>query len=251
MPRSRRHPFLRRVVPVVLALAVAGLVLATPAGAAQTDPWKTFPATTANAPGANPYLMMVGDSLTIDGSYSVQAPANYFRGETGRSSFVSSAAGASWVTYGWPGQQAQGGSLIWDYAALLKPRITIGALATNDARIMTQHPTKYSQQQQYDTMANAVAQTRKHSSCVMLVNVRARSVTGMSAANATKVNNNMAWLAATYAGGRVFVADWNAYSSSQPSWFKANDVHLTLAGTLKYYEFISDQAEALIAQRGC
>jgi hypothetical protein len=250
MPRSRPGPVLRRTVPIVVVLAVAGLVLASPAGAAQTDPWKTFPGTGANAPGPNPYVVMVGDSLTVDANYSVQGAANYFRAETGRASYVSGTPGASWVTYGWPGQQ-NNNPLVYDLADFLNARITIGALATNDARLMTQHPGSYSQQQQYNMMQSAVAKTRLHSSCVMLVNVRARSVSGMSAANASKVNDNMAWLAATHPGGRVFVADWNAYSSSQPGWFKTNDVHLTATGTLKYFEFISNQAEALIAQRGC
>lgn len=194
--------------------------------------------------------MLVGDSLTVDANYSVQGVANYFRSETGRASYVSAVPGGQWVTYGWPGQQ-NGNSLVWDYADFLNARLTIGALATNDARIMTQSPSSYTQQQQYDVMANAVGTTRQHSSCVMLVNVRARSVTGMSAANATKVNNNMTWLSATYAGGRVYVADWNSYSTGHNDWFITNDVHMTPTGQLKYFEFISDQAEALIANHNC
>lgn len=224
------------------------LLSTTPAGA-QTAPWQTFPAEFGSAAGSEPGVVIVGDSL-IAGIGSQQL-ANHMRTVTGRGQIVSAAGGAQWVTYGWPGQQA-GNSLIWDYAKFVQARLTIAALATNDARIITQHPAAYDQIKQYNIMAHAVAETRKHSSCVILVNLRVRTVSGMSSAAATTVNNNMLWLASGgYAGGRVFVADWNAHSANHPEWFLPNDVHMTPAGKLHYAAFISSQAQLRIASDGC
>ncbi len=37
------------------------------------------------------------------------------------------------MNYGWAGQEG-GNSLLWDLAAFLQSRLTVAALATNDAR---------------------------------------------------------------------------------------------------------------------
>ncbi len=247
---TRRGRFCRRLA-VVAAAAVLATLAPSPAGA-QTFPYQTWPwSSTGFTPGTSPGILLVGDSL-IDyvGSGGSQPVSDHIKTVTGRSTFVNATPGASWMNYGWPGEQANGAALMQDFADLLNPRLSIGALATNDAILLTNHPTIYTPQIQYNIMANTVNVTRQHSYCVMLVNVRRRNVTGtMTAAAALQVNNNMNQLAA--ASSRVFVANWDAFAAGQSGIFLPNNVHMTEAGELVYAAFISGQAQNLINNHNC
>lgn len=240
----------RALVAIALAVVV-GVGASAPAGSAQTPPWETMGAGGATSTGgAANGVVLVGDSL-IAWPSGPGTVANAIRTASGYATYANAAPGAQWVTYGWPGQQ-NGNALIWDYAAFFNARLTIGALATNDARIMTSHPGSYSQGQQYAIMSNAVDLTRDRSECVMLVNVRRRNgVPAMSYANAQKVNDNMAWLAASFPGGGVHLANWDAHAAGHDTdWFNPGDVHLSAAGTSAYNAFIASEADRLIDQ-GC
>ncbi len=244
---SRRGRFFRRLAMVAAATVIATLT-PSPAGA-QTAPFETWPwASTGFSNGGSPGIVLVGDSL-IDYA-GTQGVATHIRTVTGRATYINATSGASWVNYGWPGQQANGGYLMPDLADLFNPRLTIGALATNDAILLTNHSDVYNQQAQYNIMANTVQTTRQHSHCVMLVNVRRRNVTGtMTAAAALQVNNNMFLLAAL--STRVYVADWDTFAAGQSGIFLPNNVHMTEAGELIYAAFISGQAQNLINNHGC
>lgn len=250
----RQQQRARRRVARSLAIGVAvviGLATGTPAGAAQTSPWQTYPATGAvSSGGAANGVVLVGDSLIVfpTGPGTI---ANKIRTVTGYATYANAAAGAQWVTYGWPGEQ-NGNALMWDYADLFDVRLTIAALATNDALIISHHPTSYSQGIQYSIMENAVTLTRQHSDCVLLVNMRKRTgVPGLTYTSTQQVNDNMAWLAASFPGGGVHLADWHTHSLSHGDWFISGDVHLTPAGTTAYNAFIAAEADRLIDQEGC
>jgi hypothetical protein len=240
----------------VLLVAVPALTLAAASpvpSAAQSGPWVTYPATSAQAQGADPYLLFVGDSLTVGDLYSVQGLAEYLTAETQRSTYVTATPGGQWITYGYRGQQ-NGSGLLWEYTDFLDPRLTVVALGTNDARIMTAVPERYAQHQHYEVMRNALRRAREHTRCVLLVNVREREVTGpggMALADAVAVNDNIAWFAATDEERRTFVADWDSHAALQTDWFQPNDVHLTWAGQVSYASFIADQAEIMIRRRDC
>lgn len=241
---SSRRRRLWRLAVLPLAAILATLA-AAPAGA-QTHPFISYPAAQAVANGSAPAMVLVGDSNIV--IQNVADVAGFVKAVSGgRTSVVNAAVGASWVTYTWPGQQ-NNNPYVWHLSAYTSARMTIGALGTNDAIIMTNHPS-YTAQTQYTIMDLAVTETRKYSRCVLLVNVKARNVTAMTAAAAQAVNTNMANLAANFPGGRVFVADWNAVA--QNSWFINNDVHMTAAGYLHYSAFIGSRIQHHIANHGC
>ncbi len=225
----------------------------TPAGAVPTFPWGTYgPPAQGSANGANPPIVMVGDSLIHN--IGVSSVATHIKTVTGRTTVVNATGGASWVNYGVPAQSA-GNAMMWDYANVMNARLAIGALGTNDAKLMTEHPTLYTQQNQYDTMSWTVNNTLQHSQCVMLVNIRPRTtlLPELSYDNMVKLNNNMYLKAATIPT-RVFVADWNAYVTSQGGpggIYIPGDTHMTPAGQLLYASFISGRAQHLINNNNC
>jgi hypothetical protein len=250
MPTPRRtRRTLARLAALVAAL-VAGTTLSAPAGAAQTYPWGTSPAGSGFASGPAQGIVLVGDSL-IASIWNIgigeQAMADHLRAATGRSAYVNAASGASWVTYGWPGQQ-NGNSLVKDYATLFQPAVVVGALGSNDGSLIHFHSGVYSPGQQYSIMATAVDLTLDNADCVLLVNTRTNSGNPQFPATAmAAVNANMTWLDATVPG--VHVADWNTHATGHPTWF-TDGIHMTLAGKLSYAAFISDRVEDLLAA-GC
>lgn len=243
----------RRALLLAPLLAAAVLATASPAGAAQSGPWVTYPATSAQAEGEDTHVLVVGDSLLVGDLYSVTGLADYVTSETRRSTYVTATPGGQWVTYGYPGQQ-NGAGLLWDYASFLEPRLTVVALGTNDARIMTAVPDLYGPAEHLELMRTSVARTLEHTRCVLLVKVREREVTGpfgMGLADAAAVNANIDVLASSDEQHRTFVADWNTHAALRDDWFRPNDVHLTWAGQLGYASFIADQAEIMIRRRDC
>ncbi|HEU5150688.1 MAG TPA: GDSL-type esterase/lipase family protein [Iamia sp.] len=250
MLARRRTPRAVARIAALLLAAVASTTLAGPAGAAQTAPWGTAPAGSGFANGPAPGVVVVGDSL-VTGAFGIgigeQPLADHLRTVTGRQAYVSAASGASWVTYGWPGQQ-NGNSVVWDLAAWFQPSVVVGALGHNDARIMASNPGSYSSAQQLAIMQNAVTASLAHAGCVLLVNTRTASGNPtFPTSTTTAVNANMATLDSTIPG--VYVADWNAHSAGQASWF-TDGVHMTAAGKLHYAAFISGRVQALRAA-GC
>lgn len=230
---------------------MASLTATTSPAGAQTPPWTTSYVGQDTVLGNTPAVVVVGDSLIW--GLGTLTMANAMKNQTGRGTLVEATVGASWVNYGWPGQQdgPHGtNSLVWNLADIVNSRLTVVALATNDARIMTQSPGSYSAQTQYSIMHGAVDQIRNHSRCVLLVNVKPQTTYGpngnitMSSAKATAVNSNMLWLATTYSRGGVYIADWASHASM--SWFKPNDVHLTGAGSIYYRGFITAMAQHYI-----
>ena len=245
------------IARIARAVVVGALLLvsfaALPAHATQTDPWVTFPSEDQWVPAGAPPILLVGDSLINSigtNGHRGEPVAQHLRTITGRGSYVSSAGGASWVTYVWPGQQSAN-ALIGDYARYLGARLTVGALGSNDERIMNSNPGSLNQQSQYAIMYEGVRSARETSACVLLVNTYTGSGSALfPASTMTKVNDNMAWLAAAFPGGHVWVADWNAKATGHGDWFLPNDVHMTTAGQLQYAAFIGDWVKLLIAA-GC
>lgn len=234
------------------ALLVALVVTAsgtTPAGA-QTAPFTTGTGNNHLDPdGTANGIVVVGDDMLVNGG--VTYDADVIGDVTGSSVWISAANSASWVNY-FSANQQNGYSTMPAYADFFDARITVGALAKNDARIMTQSPASYDMNSQYFVMYGAVAATRAHSPCVLLVNVPERSgIPGLSVANAQAVNANMAWLATTYSGGGVHLGDWKTYSAGQSAWFVAGSAQLTATGAQAYALFIAIEADDLIDNHGC
>ncbi len=249
---SRRGRAIRCLVVVVVATVVA--TLAPSSSGAQTFPWGTYgPPADGVANGANPPIVLVGDSLIHN--IGVSGLASHIKTVTGRTTVVNALGGASWVNYGVPAQSA-GNAMLWDYAAFVSSRLSIAALGTNDAKLMTEHPTLYTQGNQYDTLSWTVNNTLAHSRCVMLVNIRPRTtlLPYLSYDNMVRLNNNLTWKAATSPSGRVFVADWNAHVTSlggPAGIYIPNDTHMTPEGRLIYAAFISSRAQNLINNHNC
>lgn len=241
--------------PVACVVAIMGIVVsmaAAPPGAAQTAPYTTWPAENAVSHGFTPTTVIVGDSLLTrmngGGQNGVTRVASHLKDSTWRTTYASAASGASWMNYAWPGQE-NNNALVWALANFLDARLTIAALATNDAVLITNHSNVYNAGTQYAVMAGAADQVLAHSECFLLVNVSARATWTMSLAAAQAVNANMHLLDTREPD--VFVADWNAHSAGHPEWFIPGDVHMTPAGELYYLAFIRDQAKARMANNGC
>src|SRR5262245_56558559 len=132
---TTRRSRVSRMLAGSIALLVVLACSASITRAAQTDPWKTFPSEDHWVPGAAPPILLIGDSLIFGigtPGHSGEPLAQHLKNVTGRGTYVSSAGGASWVTYVWPGQQASN-ALIGDYARFLGARLTVVALGSNDA----------------------------------------------------------------------------------------------------------------------
>jgi hypothetical protein len=195
--------------------------------------------------GATPGIILVGDSLIYnirnEGQAGGQGMADHLRDRTGRETFVSSAAGADWRQYGIAGHQ-DGNAFVFDYAQLFEADwgqegVVVIALATNDARLRTSGD--ITQAGHLQNVRSIVSQTELHARCIVLVNVRERGVSGMSAAAADQINDNLETVAAERS--HVYVADWNAHAAGHDAaWFVPDNVHFTDVGQLEYAAFIGD-----------
>lgn len=247
--KSWRAHALRGATALLVALVMAAGG-ATPAGA-QTAPFLTDVGVDIldNDEDSGRGIVVVGDDMLVNGG--VTSDADLIGDVNSLPVWISAANRASWVNYYHSGQQ-HGYATMSSYAALFQPRITVGALAMNDARIRTQSPSSYSDLQQYLTTYAAVSDTRVHSDCVLLVNMPVRSgVAGVSVARAQEVNANLADIAATHPSGDVFLADWKTYSAGQSTWFVAGSAQLTASGATSYALFVAGQVQGLKLNQGC
>lgn len=242
-----------RVLLAAVLVAVGLVATTTPSGATAAAPFGVLVNGTGTTYGNGTWTLMIGDSLT----YNVgnQPFADYLKGSNGRSTFVASSAGSSfpnWVTPGWldnPAYPSPNLASLQDYQNLLHPRITIIALGSNDARIMTGSPSQYSSTDQFWKVLDAVNKAKVYSKCVLLTTV-ANHWSAASTANVNAVNNNIAWADNNVAG--VYVADWHGYSAGHSDWFASpTDIHHSAAGKLKYAEYIGNVTKLLIASGQC
>ncbi|NLV56735.1 MAG: hypothetical protein GXY13_14120 [Acidimicrobiales bacterium] len=246
-------------------LVAIGTVIALLLTSCQTDPWKTYRGVHATRTGpAVPGVIVVGDSLIVD-QYATPAAnvnpiADDVRDITGKPLFVSGVAGSQWITWSWPGQQNDN-ALVHDLAAMLKPRLTVIAVGINDAGIISRERGKpqpaYTVAAQKTVMTNAVTETLKNSTCVLLINARAQDAPfyGIDAAVVSQVNANMDALDAT--SPRIVVADWDDVSASHPEYWATwgdhthDGVHMNAVGRSAYRSFIGAAAVFTMANGYC
>lgn len=117
--------------------------------------------------------------------------------------------------------------------------ITIIALGSNDARIMTSHPSEYGAWSYAAALIEAIKQAQTHSTCVFIVNV-ADHWTAASPANVAAVNQAIDGATAYSELNKVFKIDWASHSAGHESWFaKPGDVHHSAAGARYYADLIT------------
>lgn len=214
----------------------------------QEPPWSAGPPSGATVEGDDPAdVLVVGDSLVL---YSeVDRMAEVVSGITDHDATAVGVAGATWVTYGRPGFQT-GNRLAWEYAEEQEAVLTVVALGTNDARLLTQFADQYSAEDQALAMAETVDRVLEVSECVVLVTVAGRDdIEGMPREATDAVNANVA-AEADASGGSVRVADWATASADHPEWFTPGDVHFEAAGYEAYRAFIG-RAAADALEDGC
>ncbi len=257
---------MRRSVRAGAALLVASLALVVSAciPSTPTGNWALMGpgVVKSNTTGATPGVLLVGDSL-IHWS-DPQAHANALRFFTGRSATVAAVAGSSYSH--WMNEsliKGAGLTTIPNYVNFLKPRITVFALGTNDARIMAKEqpqPLADSNTNGYgfsdfvSSVSGAVDSALKTSKCVILINTQlgfgADTLTPMISARGGLVNAWLSQYASNRADRRVRVGDWNWFSRQHRDWFIADGVHHTATGQDQYRSFIVTKvSEAL--KNGC
>lgn len=232
----------RRWMAVVFTMAALE-VLAPEARAAAPAPFQILANSLGAATATTPGTVLVGDSLIW--GLPAQSMANHMASVTGRGAVVAASGGAStknFVTLGWLDDPPWGGpnlTTIGNYNAFFKPSITVIALGSNDARIMTSNPGSYSSWSHAATLIEAINQAKTHSTCVFLVNV-ANHWSSASSANIATVNLNIDGATAYSWVNKVFKIDWASYSAGQESWFAApGDIHHSPVGKLYYAELIA------------
>lgn len=229
---------------LAVALAASALGLWAPAARADAPaPFQILANALGTAPRTSPGTVLVGDSLIW--GIPAQAMADHVASVTGRGAVVAASAGAStknFVTLGWLDNPPWGGpnlTTVGNYNAFFKPSITVIALGSNDARIMTSSPGSYGAWSHAAVLADAINQAKTQSTCVFLVNV-ADHWDAASSANVAAVNRNIDGATAYAWANKVFKIDWAAYSAGQESWFAApGDIHHSPAGKLYYADLIA------------
>jgi len=214
--------------------------------------WGLFPgATGSNDTGGSPGIVVVGDSLVF--GVDVQTLANAIRFFRGTDSFVAAAGGASMAHFNKPTLiGAAGLSTIQQYEDFFGTvRITVVALGSNDARIITGERGQsdgYTLDEFAQQAELAVSSGLSHSQCVVLVNV----ANHWDIAAPDIVDQINATLAELGTGdSRVRTADWNAFSAPHPEWFASpTDIHHSDAGKIAYRDFINNAVASAMAT-GC
>lgn len=257
---------MRRSVRAGAALLVASLALVVSAciPSTPTGNWALMGpgVVKSNATGATPGVLLVGDSL-IHWS-DPQVHANALRLFTGRSATVAAVGGSSYSH--WMNEsliKGVGLTTIPNYVNFLKPRITVFALGTNDARIMSQEqpqPLAETNDNGYrladfaSSVNSAISSALTKSKCVILVNVQtdlgAEASFPRIASRGGVVNGYLSQVAAGRSDRRVRLANWSAFSAGHRDWFVADGVHHTATGQAQYRSFIVTKvSEAL--KNGC
>ena len=215
--------------------------------------WGLFPgAVGSNDTGSSPGVLVVGDSLVF--GVGVQTVANTLRFFGGTDAVVAAAGGASMAHFNKESLiSAAGLSTIQQYENFLGDiRVTVVALGSNDARIITGERGQmdgYTLEEFRGQAELAVSSGLSHSRCVVLVNVANH---WLDAAAPDVIDAINAVLGELGAGGpQVRTVDWNAFSAPHPEWFASpTDIHHTDAGKQAYNGFINDAVGAAF-RSGC
>jgi hypothetical protein len=213
--------------------------------------WEISPgAAGSNNTGTAPGVFVVGDSLVFD--LDVATMANEIRLFQGTSAVTVAASGASTAHFNKAGLIKPANlSTIKDYEALFGTvRITVLALGSNDARIITRERGQagYTVDELAHQTDIAVTDALASSQCVLLINVA--NHWDAAAPDIVDQVNGVLRCAGT-GNSRVRTFDWNSFSASHPEWFASpTDVHLSDAGQAAYRDFITNAVGAAIAT-GC
>jgi hypothetical protein len=212
--------------------------------------WELSPgAQGSNDSGSAPPVLVLGDSLVFN--LDVQVMANLIRFFRGTDVLVAAASGAGVVHFNKDGLiRAAGLSTLELYAAFLGTvRVTVLALGSNDARLITRERTQaggYSIGELAHQVDVAIATARARSRCVVLVNV----ANHWNAA-APEVVDQINAVMRCASNARVRVADWASLSASHPEWFTSpTDIHHSEAGKAAYREFLNEAIQAAF-DAGC
>lgn len=235
------------------ALTLAALIVAACIPDDTSKPgWGLFPGQTgANDTGSAPGVLVVGDSLVF--GLDVQVLANAIRFFRGTDAFVAAAGGASMAHFNKESLiGAAGLSTIQQYEDLFGTvRITVVALGSNDARIITGERGQvggYTLGELAQQAEIAVSSGLSHSQCVVLVNVA--NHWEIAAPDVVDEINRVLGELGT-GDPRVRTADWNSFSAPHPEWFASpTDIHHSEAGKIAYRDFINNAIAAAMAS-GC
>jgi len=214
------------------------------ANATAPSPFGILANSSAWAPRGNHQVtVLVGDSLIW--AIPAQPLADHLSNSNGRSTWVAASAGAStknFVTLGWLDDPIWGGpdlTTIYNYNVFFGGEITVVALGSNDARIMTSSPSTYGAREHAAALGEAIVQAKSRSTCVFLVNV-ANHWDLASSASVAAVNNNIDRATRGTGGRKVYKIDWAAHSAGHESWFAGpRDIHHSAEGKLHYAELIN------------
>jgi hypothetical protein len=210
--------------------------------------WELSPgAQGSNDSGEPPPVLILGDSLVFN--LDVNVMANAIRFFLARDAVVAAASGASVPHF----NEAElirpaGISTLEAYVAFLADvGVTVLALGSNDARIITRERTQrggYSIDEFAHQLHVAVMTARARSRCVVLVNM----ANHWDAAAPEVVDQVNAVLGCeNTATTRVRIADWASASAPHPEWFASpTDIHHSEAGKLAYRDFLRDAVDAAI-----
>jgi hypothetical protein len=253
----------KRVVTIAAVIGVLALVVTACIPDQATGAWQLYGGSQkSNVSGANPPVLVLGDSLIHlsgpNNADGVQTYADYVRLYSGRSSTVAAATGASWSHFTKSSLIGTAGlSTAYDYINFLKPRLTVIALGTNDARILQGDVGKsggYTYDDFIGSVNSIVSAVRATSKCVLLVNVTERPQTGAGFVAQAKLVN-LELLVKTFDNPYVRVADWNEYSKGSDTWFKTDagsaGYHHTDSGKAAYRQFIMEKIASTLSVPLC
>jgi hypothetical protein len=254
----------KRVVTIAAAIGVLALVVTACIPDQATGAWQLYGGSQkSNVSGANLPVLVLGDSLVYlsgpddsagNPTDGVQTYADNVRFFSGRNSTVVAAAGASWSHFTKSSLIGSAGlSTAYDYIKILSPRLTVVALGTNDARILSVD-SSYT----FDDFIGSVNSIRsaalEKSRCVLLINVTERPATGAPFVEKAKLVN-LGLLTQTFDRPYVKLADWNTYSAGavHDSWFKTDGLnfHHTDLGKGEYRKFIMSNIASTLADPLC
>jgi len=206
----------------------------------------------SNDTGSAPGVLVIGDSLM--NGVGPQTMANAIRFFEGTDSVVVASSGAGVAHFNKPSLiQSANLSTIQNYQDFFGSiRVTVVALGSNDARIITAErgvdQLAYTIDEYFQQEELAVSASLSHSNCVILVNV-ANHWFAAAPDVVDSINGFIQGL--DEQGGRVRKADWNAFSAPHPEWFlNPGEIHHTPAGSEAYRDFINGKIGEALAS-GC
>lgn len=253
MSFRRRSSTLRRAA-AALGVVAALVVTATPAGANAPSPFEVAWTDQGQKSGSSYWTLVVGDSL-LTGLAGVPAAsmANHLTTTNNRSSYVVSAAGSSvpsWLNSGWlSGVPGPSLARLEDYVTVLKPKIVVLALGSNDSKLITNHSDDYDAVDHKAALVDAITKAKVWAKCVLLTTV-ADHWNESDTASVNAVNANIAWADLNIT--KVSVADWKATSTGHPEYFDgADDIHHTPTGELVYAALIGTAVKNLVQSGTC